>query len=677
MNPSSPLASSSWRVRWLQRGLTLAVILLGWRMAVWAIPSLLPVKQVKERLLAWSHAVLRNTAAVGLGKMQVRMSMGGIGKIEIEEVRIDPPNAFAFTRPLFLADRLRLEIPVWQLWNPATCEPSLEIKEGELRLEWDRSGESNLLGFLDPLDPVPPPGPFPLFHLRPKVVHLSLRESALYLRHEGVNESVRVPLDGRAEIYLHRKEVEASFEPSEIRGGDDSSEAVGRLHLIHLVVSHQEKARFRLETVRLSTHTLPLRFLRFFAPFLPPIPPAWTFTGTILYPHPHSLVLDGVLHGHVFPFLGLPGEEGIEIRTTPIPAEEGMQIQAWIRSHGIPKAQILAEWRREEWSPLSLFASSIDLDRLPSFSDPLLQPTVERFCDTFPSVRLQAETLHFRGLPIRHALVEWVPSRDSSSLSGGGDLMLRGRLVGGDLFLKAKGWVPGDRKEGMELTATLENAKFGETTMRIFADWIPPAISCSPLDGRGTLLLTRSAKAATEEPLWGFQLLAKDLVIPMRGAGEIWREVANLPAALREVEVLRRKALRLPPPPNEPIEPLAAFRILEGGIRYDLFPDGTSRLSRILAIDPDVAAISGGGARDPDGTFRIALVLRNLSPLLLARQPALSEEVRLAILATDERMGLRLDLLLSPDGHRVTPVRRYLEDIFKVWTEMQAGGMRP
>ncbi len=668
------------RNRWTYRLILLLLIVAGYRMLLEVVPRLVETRPIRAELRDWAEGQLQYKAAVELGNMDLAMKFNGDSLLYVHDVRIDAPNPAAL-QPCLDVDRLRLRTPLYTLGGIFAAVPELELREAQLRIEWDAAGQFNLAGLIEPVaEPVNATLP-PFFGVRARQMRMLLRDCEVIVNDSRRHLRLDIPLGGEFIMDLRDGRLFGSIAETVFScrglcvGDDDTPKCHGRVTDLRVRLRPATGGwPLRLERIAGETRDLPLQMVGFFMSGCPEPPSSARFSGAFAF-SPGAWRCKGMLSGAPVPQFGLPATYAIELSRSMSDEDSGggnKGVRFKVRARNGQRDLLLLETAPEadgEFGELRGWCAALNLDHA-AIREPgcdWLLSLLRRF----PRLRLNIGEMRLANLRIRNANAVVTP-RASSCV----DVDLEGSFAGGEVVVAAQMLPMSETgRRGEPPTYTVEMTVPDITKMpKALRRLLPSALHCTPVAGDGTIRISSGFNEEMAASAWSLAVELRDLSVETDGAGLVLRELARLPMAMTKVENLRRRslnALRTETPLPEVAVPqtrlsVLTFRTLT--VRIGNGSDGEP-LCRLSAVSPEFGLIEGEGRREGEG-YRLTLALRQTPSALFKDNPTLSEETRRAILRTSRTRGLRFDFFFGDAGE--TSRARFVQDVFNAWVEAQA-----
>ncbi len=602
------------RRRWLRRLAILVGVLVAYRMLIWLALRSVDEDELRSRVKEWAESRLYTD--VSILSVDVNLNVLGRVGVNLHDVEVAPPHSVIFDRGLFFADPIGISCPVWGFLGVGV-EPEVDVKYGELRLEWNEGGQCNLAGLGEPVGEPLPPVRFPFGPVHARRINVRVRKSQVKVRHPPKQMDLKADVAGALTIRPAARTISGSLKMDPILGELRNGKRIpagATADVKHLLCRFSaDDPRWELRECRATLRKVPSPLLQIVLPALAGTGPGLRVSGDLALEQRRFAFQGSVDGAEVLP-LGWKGGMAVDAVCCPPPAasarEGGARADARLADarlvlrHNETEVARYAAFRDEagEWSRLEGRCALLDLGALPPWYVGV-PSWLAHYASGFETVRIQAATVGFVGLP---------------------------RLV-----------------RSPALTGSLE------ARVRRCSD---------------------PGEAQESEPSWEVEVAITDMALPAQGAGAVIRALAELPAAAGRVEALRRKSLGLEPPPAE--KESVALETLELSsltVSCRVFADGTVDFV-VRGEGPRLGRLGGGGKLAPDKagclTGQASLCLRGVAENLLASAPV-SQEVLAAFqaqAASDE--GLRLDIVVESKGGQIGP--RYVEDVFRRWTQRHA-----
>lgn len=641
------LIGNVWRKR---LGCGLAVLLLVLFIA-WLLPKMFNKRVIRAKTTDWAVRLFDHTSPGSIGKVDLALRVNGRTDLYIHDFELDTPNP-RFDRPWLQVDTFRASAPVYALLGGVRVEPVVQVRDGILRLEWDRGGNFNLTGLR--LDGAA--GRMPVMnHLNLGGMEFALMKNRVVIEHESL--AGLLVFDGLLrvegeELRLALRTQSAKFE---LRGsGTGTRERFNSGVAISECTFDLLAQKFT--TLRAKITNIPLSWLNEFAPDLPLLTPGATTTGEL---HGAAGVLrySGQVTG--FASVVLPEKMSAEIEFIPDP-DKGEFSLLLKDGEGGQSYSLQAARDTTGWQTLKINCSSLNLQNFTATDEMNWLGTLFRF---FRAARVEIGQTRYSGLDIGKISLDIVPAADRTA-----NLSLSGEIAGGKLAVLARR-IPLDREAYPEsLLGSLSIPDARDTIMR-FSGLFPPVLQCTPTSGSGELVLSYDAPAAgSEVPRLRLRLDLKNIRIPALTGGELVQELTLLPRRMIELENLCRRAqIRQPEALTLPADGIQYLNLESLQASYDIAPDERGRLRGLLAQSTELGPIEVIGSGETDKTFRLLLVLRFPPAALTAANPLLSRELKTALAQVINDSGLKIECEIAPGGGKVTPL--YIQDVFRVWSE--------
>lgn len=644
------LIGNVWRRR---LGCGLAVVLLVLFVA-WLLPKMFNKRVIRAKTTDWAVRLFDFSSPASIGKVDLALRINGRTDLYVHDFELDTPNP-RFDRPWLQVDTFRASAPVYTLLGGVSVEPVIQVRDGILRLEWDKRGNFNLAGLRLENEA----GHMPIMnHLNIKGMEFALMKNRVIIENESL--AGLLLFDGRLrvegdELRLALRTESAKFELRG-RGGGTRERFNSSIDISECAYSLTAQ---KLTALRAKITNIPLSWLNGFAPDLPLLAPGATTAGE-LYGAAGVLRYSGQVTG--FASVVLPEKMGVELEF--IPGREKGAFNLLLKDGEGGQAYSLQAARDATgWQTLKISCSRLNLQNFTATDEMNWLGTLFRF---FRAARVEIGQTRYSGLDIGKISLDIVPATDRTA-----NLSLSGEIAGGKLAVLARR-IPLDREAYPEsLIGSLSIPDARDTIMR-FSGLFPPVLQCTPTGGSGELVLSYDTPAAgSETPRLRLRLELKNIRIPALTGGELVQELTLLPRRMVELENLCRRAqIRQPealPLPAEGIQYLN-FESLQAS--YDIAPDERGRLRGLLAQSAELGPIEAVGSGETDKSFRLLLVLRFPPAALTAANPLLSRELKTALAQVINDSGLKIECEITPEGGKVTPL--YIQDVFRVWSENQS-----
>jgi len=691
VNARARIHRPSWmKTSWFKRTCTVLIVLLALRMLILIVPWMLDLKTLRREMELWANQSLRNTAPVSIGSIDFAVNLMGTGKLWLHDLEIEAPNQIEFDHPLLTVGRIKALAPISGILGISRCTPLLECKDIDLRLEWNADGECNIDHFLSPLDEPKPAGAFPLLNFRAADADLSLRRLRFRLEHPELAAALMVQLKGKLHLKPSAKTdgttkedaathtgkirdivVEGQFEPTELTGYPAGAPFI---HLPSFRIRIPEQPQDihwsrAIESLVLTVRELPLKLVGLLLPKQLRPETNMRLDGKINVAA-GRIAVEGTIKGLDLPSFDI--QQSSPLRLHANPQENGMLCTLELGKSTSP-ALTAAFSITDEKTPLALTTEFCNFDQLST-----LDTIWKRLRPGLQSVSVNAKRLRIFDTDIQDATA--ILSIGDAEKSGD-PLTIQAVFSDGSLLCKTDMWRPtSDKIETIPWTIQLNEVSLSALQSELRLPWLQ-LIGLSPeATGKGTVNLSPVVGDKNTEdntPLqnrWQCQIAFTNVIVPLSNSGSIWRELASIPEGLQETESLRRKALNLQEPPAPPASLPKSIRFTSINVALERFEDGAVRIQSVVGLSPELGTIVGGGQSLADGSFRLALTLQQSSTPV--DRPILSDEINKAIAQISEREGLRIDFLITvPTAESpatTTPARKYVESIFKLWTEEQA-----
>lgn len=728
--PATTTAAPPRRRRWLRRLGCLILLALLWAGLSWFSPLLVETRAKRAALKAYVEHRLRQETTVDLGALEATLRWDGDGEMTLRDLRLGSPSLDARRKHALEVETIRLRAPVWSLGGWIATEPRLTVREAQLWLVWDDFGGFNW----GPLgEATPATGALPtlgVFGVRGDRLHWTLQNSRLHWRYHPTGLEATADLAGTAVEDLADGTLRGAFDPTDLvvmqptaRGAVSTT---AQIHVDRVAGIRAETGwPYRVTRCRARFEALPLAMLAVLDPELGGLPLDATLAGRFEY-GPRVRGLDATMRGLGAAWLGWTKADAIGLRvdwlarpaksapdgacepTTeatvePTPGASAMPPDAPRMPDRAPGFYLSLQRGEHHWGQLRAPADQavgegdlawLDLDSLPprrtDASDWLTRGFAlkRRWLLAVGRLRLMGLWFDKASLDIRRGS------------AGGFDIELGGATGAGRIDCTLRGWehgLLGDAPEpsngGAEsetwsprptvapplpraLTATI-GVRDLAATARVLGPYLPRSLGSMPTQGRGTVRLRYRRPGATEDGTgWRVEAHLADVALPALAGDPLSSALREIPARLTEVETLVRRA-RDPEAPGAtpPMDRLhgLTFRTLAATVEQD--EAGRTRLHTLRAVCNELGEITGVGRDGPGGVFHLTLTLRRLAPGLLARNTALGEAARAAVVETARQGGLHVEVVL--DGATARVERRYVQDVFRAWTEMSAEGSGP
>jgi len=598
------------RRRWIRWLIGTAIALILYRLVIWFVLHSIDEENLKTRIEDWAHALVYSD--VSARSLNVKLNVLGQAEMNLHSLGIAHPNML-FEGNLLFADPVKVSCPVWGLWG-FRVRPHGSLRNPRVRLLWNAKGGAGLAGFCAPPAGAVEPVAFPLGHINARTFYLDIAGGHLEWHRAEEPRGFEVGFEGTVAYDHPKRKLWGDLRLRNLHwpeAGQRPQVISAQVDVDEFVarVPEEGDGGMALTECRLTVQDLPVSIVRVLDPRLPDAFPGCTLSGDVRL-RKSQLAIQGEIRNLQLLALGLEGTATCAVRYV-LPDRSMAQAP--------PATEIGLEVHaaRDEQALLDLSAYRTESGR-------------------WDRLRLRLQRLDLAAMPpVCRGLPEWL--RQGSE-----------RLQ--QIEIEA------DQGQYLGLPAFLRSVAVG---------------------GRIQARVVRAADAQEEDeqaPVYTMSLQIRDLDLPTQGGGLLVQELAQLPEAGREVESLRHRALALEARAEAaPGVGLRALRFSSLQISCQIFGDGAWQFV-VSGESPDLGQLHGGGrfARTPTGmlTGDAAFSFCRIPARLFAADTGISEDVRQAILEqVGAHGGLRLDLGLTAEGARVQ--RRYVQDIFMIWTQRQ------
>ncbi len=657
---------------WFRRGLALFLVLLLYLVIIWAVPKTIDDRRLRDQTIEWARWAIRNTTDVSIRQLDVDLGFTGTLRLDYLDARVEPSN-IEFERPLFSAERIRIALPAWGVTG-VPVEPTLEVTGADLRLERDAFGAANTDGLWQYREPDGALPRFPLRWIHAGTIPGRLRQSRLILGFHSPEETLEIPLDGELHLDPGAGALRLALDPGTFLftgSPDPAAGSTGRIHLRRLdltVPGPPAVPPVRLDGVHLLTEDFPVPLLQRVFPSLPPFPPGSTFSGAADYAEAEeqTIRLSGTLRGVRIPLFDIEGDLALNaVSRSAASSAIGPSLLLESRTPTGEAVRLTAVGRSDgSWSSLLAFTASLNLNSAtPTRRSGPIADWLEATFATFPDLEVRADRVRVRKLDLHSARMFIEPSGPGSVRA-----RLHATFAGGFFTAEAPSWNLRRERNPAEYAISLSNAD-AAAVMRSLAPELPPSARLRPSSGLLSLQMLHAEQEAADTATRSVRAIFTDTAFSLADKDDPVQELVLIREGLEALKELRRKAIgaeRKPPAETPPLPRSVSFSLLTAD--YEEFPDGTGRV-RLIGESPELGEIRGGGRFQSDGTYRVALSIRETPPAfidsLLPGLPSdLAEAVREQALSGD---GLRIDLTRDENG--IAFDRRYVKDIFRRWIE--------
>ncbi|MBN2711923.1 MAG: hypothetical protein JXR97_05725, partial [Planctomycetes bacterium] len=479
-----PEKRPSRRRRWIIRGLYILMILAGYRILIWSLLHMVDERAIANNLDDWMEQTL--VADISIDNIQSDLSFRGKAKLSTEEFIAKHPNDL-FSGNFIRIDPLSMTCPVYGLWG-MPCEPEVNIRNMAVNIKWegDSFDDCSLLGLADPLDEPKKRAEIPFADMNAPIIRFRVKKSWLNLYRLHRKETVEIKLDSSMTLDTKTGELSGTCKPSTVvytPGDAGKSPYTCSLHLTEFSCfpKSYEPGKGMKGKYTLGVENFPVKLLNMIWPGILPEIDEIKLSGIISYDNGKIDV-----KGHLGGFLPEGVSTGlIEVRTSR--NAEG------------------------KWSPLRAKCDFMNLDALPPLKSKGRIVWLGNLLDVFNSVEVTATSIQLLGMPIHEATLVVGILKNHQNQSG---LIIRGKRIGGKtddslpvspLGIQGIGWQP----TGGEIEIIVAHNPESEDNA----------------DG-------------SEAPIWTSGATIRNLSIPTKDAGTLYRELSRIPTGLGEVEAL-------------------------------------------------------------------------------------------------------------------------------------------
>jgi hypothetical protein len=645
----------------------LLLVFVCYRTLVWVSLRMVDAKVLARELKEWAEP--RLCTDVFFGEFDLNLNSRGDAKITLHDLQLENPSPECDGYCLEI-DRIKAICPLWGLWG-ARCRPEFYIKRPRFTWRWGEFGEFNLDGLCDPVDGGMEKTAFPLGEIKADRFLLSLQDGEFVLERAETGQKAifTFSCDADYDCAIGTFSCRAPDDREEGQSADQwplaivytknetalppATLAVKKL----LLGKNPQPHSFPLQVGELeaSFSSLPYGVLRTALPELPPVAGLNTLQGEVEYSREK---------------MSARFDAGADFSLPELDSRLGLRFEYAHDSSGF---SLLVFAAGEKLASLSLPAGggvlAIDAKVLNLSKFNFAQSGVWCLLGLLPaeSLNLKCDAVDAAGVIFQQAeisakLENRMPTEFGiKAVFAGGQYSAEGRLNEDGGLEKVE-----MRCENASLAAAKE--------LNIF---LPEKIRFKCESGSFALSVASGKPGADDDEEATPTTVvfdAKDVVLNPGKAGDVWRELAAIPLFMSQAEQLRRKAKGEPVAP-ETDKPLALPLKLDAvSIRYESLPEGEGRFA-ISGTGERLGTFMGGGKLHADGVIKLALTFKSAPQAVFAENKFISAEIRQAVaqqLSSPE--GLRLDFTLAPG--RFESDRRYVEDVFRKWTEMEAAKPR-